>query len=137
MQGGADIGAGIHPVQQLHRLSQQIVPGKLRGTKILAGGIQQKDGCGNAHGYNEESGILPVCHVITKIQPQLNAHNTQIPEDIRNDEPFQKGDPVIQQTVHRMINGSGMELLNQQIPQAKYRPEQKIQGILMAIGETV
>lgn len=130
------IGAGIHPVEKLYQFCQTIVPGKHLGTQILTGGIQQKCSCGNTHGHHQIPAVLPKGRISPQVQPQVDTHDAEIPEKIRDQKAFHKRDPVIQNAVHRVVIGCRVAGFDQQIAQAKDGPKQQICTIIILFKRT-
>ena len=99
MEAGADVGIGILAVHQGHQPGEQIVPGKLGHPQVLPVGKQQIQGNDREKGHTHVGHVpLEALVVIPRqVQPQGQQHGK--PQHVGDDEPLQKGNPVVQRDV--------------------------------------
>lgn len=134
MNGRAHIGVGIELIKGLHKPNEKIIPLELRGTKVLAVGINpvndQRDGISN---HNEPHQAAEGGNIV-KQGIHMNAHKISKPEHIRNHENFLKGYVIIQRRVNGMVFIEYKNFFRQLEQNTEYGPENEQPQMPVFVG---
>ena len=110
VDGRADIGVGVVGVNGRDQPNQRVAAEKERRPQILAGGEKKENQQSGGIGENDKAHQTAESRGIPEQSVEHHAAYKGKPDHIGNDEPFAKGDQVVQTAVHGEIVGCGEKL---------------------------
>src|SRR5699024_4652257 len=103
MHTGKDIRRRVDPVQELHRLNKNTVPGQLRPEVLSVGiyiGYDQEDR--HPHAQRPQKLIVFFIAAVKKCKVKDRSDKEKVPDHIRNNEVFTKRDLIIHKGMDKM-----------------------------------
>ena len=110
MDGRADIGVGVVGVDGHDHPNQRIAAEKEHRPQMLAGGEKEENQQSGGIGENDKAHQAAEGRGVPEQGVEHHAAYKGKPDHIGNDEPFTKGDQVVQTAVHGEIVGCGEKL---------------------------
>ena len=126
MDGRTDIGVGIKLIEFCHELREIIITGKLHGTQLLTGRVNQigKQGCGISN--HCEFHQSPKRVYVIKQCVKIHSHQINKPEHIWNHKQLAERDQIINGMVHDMAVFNRTKQFKRPEQNSEDGPEQQV-----------